>query len=111
MTQTILTQSQLADIVSALIDRNIIDDFTDVRHDYSGRGMYGKSCIGLVTGRNGIEIGIALAEVIEELNTLNFETPDWDDLDITEFCNAAQDSMGYSVIWYWPGLGVEPIES
>lgn len=59
----------------------------DLRTDYSGRGMYGTRCVGIV-GPNPLEIVEAVASQ-------------------TDLRGAQQDSMGRDAIVYWPGLSAE----
>lgn len=69
-------------------------DSGDVRRDYSGRGMYGASCVGLVVDVPDVVIGVALREIFDEDEA-------W------ELARAAcSDSMGRSTIVYFPGLVV-----
>lgn len=55
----------------------------DFREDYSGRGMYGKFCYGIVTNRDNHNAVIA-------------------DIHNSDLPEPAQDSMGLGTILYWP---------
>ncbi|MFA5186547.1 MAG: hypothetical protein WC551_08745 [Patescibacteria group bacterium] len=63
---------------------------------YSGRGIYGRKCVGVATG-DVFKLG-----------------PDiWSDEEAREFiecCSPATDSMGFDTIVYWPNV-VWPDES
>lgn len=73
----------------------------DLRTDYSGRGMYGDECIGIVAGSTG--------EVIRWF----FMIHDLDDMlaDRLVEQNMSQDSMAFDIIFYWPSVSVENDES
>jgi len=93
----------------------------DFRNDYSGRGMYGRRCVG-ITGDHE-QCHAVLAEVIKDMAARLARVakesmdPDYsatlDDLITTQetfgdnidtLMSFAQDSMGYNVIIYWPSL-------
>ena len=61
--------------------------------NYSGRGMYGKECLGIV-GSLGELLQFVLA--MESLGQ-----------DTTWVQNVRQDSMGLDSIFYWPSIEVE----
>jgi hypothetical protein len=84
-------------------------DGNDIRTDYSGRGMYGNTCLGIVLGDGvtPIQVGVALVEAL---------TADSDDQDSVESAwqtantiagRARMDSMGLGSIVYFPGVTVE----
>lgn len=56
---------------------------------YSGRGMYGESCVGIVTN-DLLELGAVIAESIED-----------EELRKELISNSRTDSMGYDTIVYW----------
>ena len=66
----------------------------DVREDYSGRGMYGAGCFGIVAE--------SLDEVVPILRKALGDTPA---LDLLEAMTT--DSMGLDTIYYFPGVRVE----
>ena len=73
----------------------------DLRADYSGRGMYGKSCVGFVTGDWGDFIG-GLVELVRDHGD-----EDWfNDID---WSIVHSDSMGFSTIIYLPYLKVSDL--
>lgn len=66
------------------------------REDYSGRGMYGKTCLGIVTDASLWKLHSAIAEVAsydDSLSALSDNEPCVDD-------------MGLSNIYYWPNVSV-----
>ena len=66
----------------------------DVR-SYSGRGMYGKTCLAIVgEGINLISLGYALGEMDRDIDKY--------DLD-----NMRSDSMGLGMVYYWPNIEYE----
>ena len=74
----------------------------EVREDYSGRGMYGATCIGFVLsgGASELALGAAIVQAGQE-----------EDLEdgLVEYLmrRAAHDSMGRDRIVYFPGVAVE----
>lgn len=71
-------------------------DIGDVRTHYSGRGMYGRRCVGVVVGSMG-EITRLAIELARDA-----DTPEWL---LDEMCdNAARDNMATDMIVYWPGV-------
>ena len=81
------------------------------RNDYSGRGMYGRNCVGIV----GSETGCLklIAEVLkgarEELKSVQPGSAEWENDQlfgemVDTLMNFDRDSMGRSVILYWPQL-------
>jgi hypothetical protein len=72
---------------------------------YSGRGMYGKECVGFTTGyglSNRVELafGYELSDCVELALTLKVTFDD--DTIIKLFRHARTDSMGQSTIIYFP---------
>ncbi len=65
---------------------------------YSGRGMYGDSCLGIVADN-------VIATVVNVLLNINIDEQ-YDFLDVFE--SARTDSMGMSDIVYFPKLKVTP---
>lgn len=66
------------------------------RSGYSGRGMYGKVCVGFVVATNGVlSVGAALAQALEE------DYPTLLHYMITHSC---MDNMGHDWIVYFPGV-------
>jgi hypothetical protein len=61
----------------------------DARADYSGRGMYGNVCVGIVAS-DLLELGAAIAETVED-----------EELRKELLSNSRTDSMGYDTIVYW----------
>lgn len=93
-----ITQEQLNKIEEILFDTFGVAGESGheiTRTDYSGRGMYGKTCVGFVVRpRDVAAVGAAIA--------LGFGD------DLTPTCEmlsqACQDSMAFDVIVYFPGV-------
>jgi hypothetical protein len=85
-----LTQEQAEKIQNFVYEEDV-----ELRESYSGRGMYGKSCFGLV-GRNVASIGMKLTAYLADSDEL--------DLAVSLAKCANQDSMGMEGIIYFPGF-------
>lgn len=89
--------------VSADVIQVLENVFDDVRTDYSGRGMYGATCVGVVV-TDVFELGEGLEEALHVYE---------DDDEVVELVEYMQehrpstDSMAFNTIVYWPGLSVE----
>ena len=59
------------------------------RTDYSGRGMYGDSCVGIVA-HSLLALGAAISRLVED-----------EELREELISNSSTDSMGYDTIVYW----------
>lgn len=79
----------------------------NLRSDYSGRAMYGNTCIG-ITGDTS-----DLLKFIARVATWNFEanedpnSPEGIELVEDLARSARSDSMGYDTIFYFPGVELE----
>lgn len=72
------------------------DEFIEsIRVDYSGRGMYGRECFGIVTDDPFQVVG-ALSK--------NLAMDGFEDLAIDFYCHVCTDSMGMSKIIYFPEI-------
>jgi hypothetical protein len=72
----------------------------DFRGSYSGRCMYGKTCVGVVAG----DLSSFLSFFAFLVRCLD------DDNDIEKIANVRQDSMGRQTIYYWPSIESEEFE-
>lgn len=92
-----------SEIVSALWASDVDMD-SDIHWDYSGRGMYGRTCFGFVG--NEEQYAEFLYALIEEQHD--------DESDVSHAIQVARefssrvsrDSMGYDTIFYFPGITV-----
>jgi hypothetical protein len=82
-------------IENACHDAGLDPDET-IRVDYSGRAMYGATCLGIVHRDVGELLAFAVA-----LDHGGMEL-DW-------LTGARQDSMGLSIITYWPGVSLDDV--
>lgn len=82
------------DVVEALFAAGLDEDA--LRDDYSGRAMYGETCMGIVTGNVGqvLEFAVACAA-----RAGSMDPQEW-------IGRACEDNMGRSMITYWPGVTV-----
>lgn len=74
--------------------------------DYSGRGMYGATCLGYVTDDGPAQFQLQLAKVLAggEDKTLTVDEVS----DAMEYLGSpSSDSMGLSTIYYYRGIQVE----
>lgn len=77
---------------------------------YSGRGMYGKKCLGVVV-KQGKELGNFIGDILEELSRAEYTDP----LQYTnalvqlseDFQNLRQDNLGISTIIYFPNVSFD----
>ncbi len=92
-----LTTEQAESILSVL-QRTEPD--AELRSDYSGRGMYGRTCLGFVV-RNPQIIGAAVA--------IGLACTDIDPVEMMS--HAARDSMGRDFIIYFPEITVSSSEA
>ena len=90
--------------------KEFCEDSSEVsfRNTYSGRGMYGRQCVG-ITGSESDCMAV-IAEVITDAhNRCEFDEDfDFGKVVDTLLRRQSRDSMGLDVIIYWPNL--EPIQ-
>lgn len=101
------------DIESALCESE--PDAFDVHWDYSGRGMYGSRCFGVVPRSHGWSSTYSATALLYRAwaaayQRLNDRDPDV--CDTAEFLEEVEreerrDNMGYDSIHYWPCLEIE----
>lgn len=94
MAEITLTKQDIENLRAWLNERDVDADSIDFRHNYSGRGMYGRTCFGVVCGRAqtaAVQIALytLMAQDIGEEEALGV------------VMNGSQDSMGYDTIIYW----------
>lgn len=96
MHTTTITSLQLAKVTDAVAD--FCNDEVTYRDDYSGRGMYGQTCVGIDSTDPAAPTAF-LYLLAEELGR------DFLDL-LADLGGGATDGMGLGVITYWPALRV-----
>ncbi|MBD1210641.1 MAG: hypothetical protein H9535_19595 [Ignavibacteria bacterium] len=85
--------------VASAIVQCILDNDCTLRHNYSGRGMYDRNCIGYMTDSPLKSLVSITSQIMEsELSDSEKEHA----VRILE--NASMDNMGYSSIIYFSGL-------
>lgn len=86
--------TEMAQQLSEYLDQNF-DVESEVYQNYSGRGMYGKICVGLVTQASPITVGIAIGQ-------LAHTDEDWEYLifELGELPFQRSDSLGLDTIYY-----------
>lgn len=77
-----------------------IEDAGYEARSYSGRGMYGRECVGVVVGVAGFRLGAELAKSVAYLA----EDDVHEALDELAELSVSQDSMGHDVVVYFPGV-------
>lgn len=87
--------------------RGIYD--VEFRPSYSGRGMYGRSCIGIVGSYTKCmqvigEVIKYASRDIEDDNSRDFENI------VDTMLEFSQDNMGYDIIMYWENLQISEAE-
>jgi hypothetical protein len=84
---------------------DILEDQFTLMPDYSGRGMYGRTCIALV-GNTGdlLRFAAELAQIGDDTDT------DTDAADMLQIMadTVRTDSLGYDTVFYFPGITLEP---
>lgn len=92
-----------SDLGYALYNANLGED--DTRLDYSGKGMYGKTCFGIVgTLENLLLFAVEIARQVEAAEQTGEDHP-LDDF-LCRIHEVSTDSMGRSQIFYWPYVHV-----
>ncbi len=89
---------QLIEIIKNCTEEQSGTTFMDT---YSGRGMYGKRCCGII-GRLSDVMEI-IAEVISQLNYQEQDRFNFTD-NVHTLLSFKQDNMGLDQIFYWPDL-------
>jgi hypothetical protein len=97
MSEETVTLEQLSEVEGFCGDIGIDVEF---RTDYSGRGMYGRTCLGAVLENDGdaLVLAIAFAEVLGAEDAIELVR------------RTSTDSMGRGTIHYWRHVEVAPDE-
>jgi hypothetical protein len=100
---------KLSTVEEALDIASIWEDY-DIRKDYSGRGMYGKTCFGITFRRGGdsYRFMAAVTAALIAGSEIDEETgEDGQDVALELADAATADSMGLGMILYFPGWKLE----
>ena len=100
--------------VSRELIREALDEVQDIyqeadeviRANYSGRGMYGKECLGMVFDSDS-HFFLFMVEFTRLYYTdweRKYDLHDWEPRDI--FDDVRTDNMGYSTIYYMPSVNI-----
>lgn len=84
--------------------------FDDVRFDYSGRGMYGGTCVGIVTDsvwRLQSDLNEARQDYGEDYEEEEEDEEVYDMLTFMLDIEPSTDNMGLDLIFYWTSVRVE----
>jgi hypothetical protein len=88
-----VTKTALIEALEGVCERKEVE----FRSNYSGRGMYGKNCCGIVGSPSDL-VKVVLAVVTET------DPESAEDFTAVLEDNLCTDSMGYNTIFYWPSL-------
>jgi hypothetical protein len=80
--------------------QTICEDVALHARSYSGRGMYGKSCLGIDVDRGGL--GPMIAKIMSAL--AGYSEADRDTVCEAFRTEMAQDNMGLGMIYYFPSI-------
>lgn len=75
--------------------QSLMEQDIEVRENYSGKGMFGQNCPGIVCDIATFALFCACLGAVAD---------EWDWVG-----NVRSDSMGTSTIWYWPGVQLEEV--
>ena len=92
------------DLIKKIADyaEELANDEFEVRWDYSGRGMYGTQCFGIVGGTNvPVAFGAAVAQVAADGDSVA------EDFLYDVLRGMSTDSMGRSTIYYWSNIQLD----
>lgn len=90
--------------------RSVTDEYEAQVHNYSGRGMYGKCCLGI-----SFDSLSEFVRFVSELarNVAEDDFAGWDN-PLREFNNeiseVSSDGFGYRTIYYWSGVELDGYE-
>lgn len=87
--------------IERIFDRADLDP-AGIDWDYSGRGMFGRTCVGYVTS-DGDGVAPVMFTLGYAMGTLYADVPGDGEVE-DGFHNARTDSMGLDMIVYWPEL-------
>ncbi|ASU00786.2 hypothetical protein NTR1_19 [Nocardia phage NTR1] len=95
-----------ASVIDTMFDFDIDSD--DIRTDYSGRSMYGRTCLGY-TGSDVVLFTFRLAVLLAREEMEDGDDPDLYTVEekLHDLGEPRADSMGRGAIFYWPGVTVE----
>jgi hypothetical protein len=84
--------------------QKLLEDAGLTPRSYSGRGMYGKECLGVDTDRSEMRVAAELIRAVIETKE-EFDDSLYELAGILE--DTQTDSMGMGIIMYWPNIPFE----
>ncbi len=76
----------------------------DVRPNYSGRGMFGKTCLGIDTDHSAFVVAVNVVNAIHDMQDIDENERE---LLLEEVEDTRQDNMGLEYIYYWHGISYD----
>lgn len=114
MKEFTVTLDELTEIVHIMADNYSCEVTEDaIRTDYSGRGMYGRRCVGFVIDTSDtLALGAAIATFVAKHVEDDLHMDHAFEIE-TLIRRATTDNMGFQIIIYFPGvtLAVEDVET
>lgn len=93
---------QLTVTPKMVFDLQQFEPDSTIRTDYSGRGMYGRTCVGY-TGENVLMFAFRLAVTLAEQINDPAELFDVEDM-LEAIGSPSTDSLGWNTLYYWPNI-------
>lgn len=101
------TQQTVKKFVKALEENASKCDF-DVRPNYQGRAMYGRTCVGVVSGFGAFWVASDIVQIVNELEGISEE----ERLELLEdIKGASSDNMGLDTIYYFRNISLDNKET
>lgn len=76
----------------------------DVRPNYSGRGMFGKTCLGIDTDHSAFVVAVNVVNAIYNMQDIDENERE---LLLEAVEGTRQDNMGLGYIYYWCGISYD----
>ena len=96
--------NQISTELSNLIRQTAEDCNMQIREDYSGRGMFGRTCFGLVYSGTAGQLCACFLRAMDDDGTGTAQ-------ELADLLDDMRtDSMGYDTIYYFPGWELEESE-
>ena len=76
----------------------------DVRPNYSGRGMFGKTCLGIDTDHSAFVVAVNVVNAIYNMQDIDENERE---LLFEAVEGTRQDNMGLGYIYYWCGISYD----
>ena len=76
----------------------------DVRPNYSGRGMFGKTCLGIDTDHSAFAVAVNVVNAIHDMQDIDENERE---LLLEAVEGTRQDNTGLGYIYYWHGISYD----